>query len=98
MADAAVFLMNNYSSDEIVNVGTGADVTILELAELMARVVGFIGKIVTDTSKPDGTPRKLLDVSRLNTLGWKAKTDLESGARTAYEWYLKNSGVSRGAN
>lgn len=91
MADAAVFLMNNYDSGEIINVGTGEDVSIRELAELIARIVGFQGELVFDTSKPDGTPRKLLDVSRLHALGWRAKISLEEGIRSTYEWYVGTS-------
>jgi GDP-L-fucose synthase len=90
MAAASVFLMQNYNAPEIVNVGTGEDISIRELTELVCRVVGFKGEIVSDTSKPDGTPRKLLDVSRLNSLGWKAKIPLEEGIRQTYEWFLKN--------
>lgn len=73
-----------------INVGTGVDVTIRELAELITKVVGFEGELTFDTSKPDGTPRKLLDVSRINNLGWIAQTDLEAGLRSTYEWFLEN--------
>ena len=90
LADALVFLMRHYSGDEHVNVGTGADVTIAGLAELIAEVVGFRGGFRFDTDKPDGTPRKLLDVGRLNALGWQAKTPLRDGLRLAYDWYLEN--------
>ncbi len=92
MADAAVFLMNEYDGADIVNVGIGADVTIHELAETIARVVGFTGKLVFDASKPDGTPRKLLDVSRLSALGWKASIALEDGIRSTYAWYCDRNG------
>jgi GDP-L-fucose synthase len=88
LADAAVFLMENYDSGEIVNVGTGQDLTIAELAETIARVAGFNGRLRFDPSKPDGTPRKLLDVSRLYALGWKARIPLEEGIRGTYRWYL----------
>jgi GDP-L-fucose synthase len=91
LADAAVFLMDEYSSAEIVNVGVGKDISILELAELIGEVIGFSGAIKTDPSKPDGTPRKLLDVSRINGLGWQPKTDLRSGVEKAYQWYLANN-------
>jgi GDP-L-fucose synthase len=90
LADAAVFLMQNYDDPEIVNVGTGADATIHELAEMIARVTGYKGEIVFDTSKPDGTPRKLLDVSKLTGLGWKASIDLETGIARTYEWYCES--------
>ena len=89
LAEALVFLMNEYSGEEHVNVGTGTDVSIKELAQLICKVIGYSGKIVFDTSKPDGTPKKLLDVSKINSLGWKAKVSLEEGIRKTYEWYLK---------
>ena len=89
LADAALFLMLHYDSPEIVNVGTGTDVTIAELAEAVRRVTGYAGEIRFDTTKPDGTPRKLLDVSRLSGLGWKAPTGLEEGLRETYRWYVK---------
>ena len=92
MADASVFLMRSYSAEGIVNVGVGEDQSIRELAELIARVVGFKGAIVNDTSKPDGMPRKLLDVSRLNDLGWKANIPLERGVEDVYRWYVANHG------
>ena len=90
LADAAVYLMRNYSAPEIVNVGTGEEITIKDLAVIIKRVVGFEGQIVHDTSKPDGMPRKLLDVSRLNALGWKASIPLEEGIRQTYQWYLQS--------
>ena len=90
MADASVFLMENYSDEQIVNVGTGIDVTIKELAEIVKKVVGFNGDLVFDTTKPDGTPRKLMDVSFLNSQGWKAKTTIEAGTQQAYAWFLSN--------
>jgi len=89
LADAAVFLMNNYSSEDFINVGVGEDIAILSLAELVAEIVGFHGKIVTDTSKPDGTPRKLMDVSRLHALGWKARIGLREGITAVYQWFIK---------
>ena len=88
LADACVFLMKNYSGDEIINVGVGRDISVEELAILIRNVVGYEGAIEYDTSKPDGTPRKLLDVSRLHELGWEASTPLEEGIRQTYEWYL----------
>ncbi len=91
MAEATIFLMENYSGDQIVNVGVGRDVSIKELAELVKEKVGFVGKLEFDTSKPDGTPRKLLDVGFLNELGWKAGTDLERGIAKTYEWYSQQT-------
>ena len=79
--------MTHYSGETHVNIGCGSDLSILELAHLIAKVVGFAGNIVTDTSKPDGTPRKLLDVSKLSSLGWHPKIDLEEGLRTTYKWF-----------
>lgn len=90
LADACVFLMENYSGDETVNVGTGKELTIRELTGLVAKVVGYEGEILWDASKPDGTPRKLLDVSKLEKLGWRYKTELEDGIRLAYEDFLHN--------
>jgi GDP-L-fucose synthase len=91
MAEATVFLMKHYSGEDIVNVGTGEDVSILELATLIREVVGYPGEIVGDTTRPDGTPRKLLDVSRLHALGWKHRIGLEEGVRSTYAWYLENA-------
>lgn len=90
MADASVYLMENYDSPEIVNIGTGKDLTIKELAELVKSIVGFKGEIKWDTSKPDGTPRKQLDVTKLFETGWKPKVSLESGIKKEYEWFLKH--------
>ena len=90
LADACVFLMNTYSGAETVNVGTGKELSIRSLAELVARIVGYAGEIEWDASKPDGTPRKLLDVSKLEKLGWKYKTELEEGIRLTYEDFLHN--------
>jgi GDP-L-fucose synthase len=87
-ADALVHLMTHYSGDAQVNVGFGSDLTVLELAKLIARVVGFTGRIVTDTSKPDGTPRKLLDSRKLASLGWRPRISLEEGLANTYEWFL----------
>lgn len=95
MADATVYLMQEYSGDEPVNVGVGDDLTILELAHMVRDVVGFEGEIVNDLSKPDGTPRKLLDVSRLNGLGWSAKIALRDGIRDTYEWFQSHVGEVR---
>ena len=90
LADACVYLMNTYSGNETVNLGTGKELTIKELTELVAKVVGYTGEIRWDTSKPDGTPRKLLDVSKLEALGWRYKTELEDGIRLSYEDFLNN--------
>jgi GDP-L-fucose synthase len=90
LADACVYLMNNYDDSEIVNIGTGEDIIISNLAELIKKVVGFEGQIVNDTTKPDGTPRKLLDVSKLHSLGWKHKINLEEGIEKTYKWFLEN--------
>lgn len=90
MADAAVFLMNNYEEPEIVNVGVGQDIAISELAQLVKEVTGFDGNIVFDTSKPDGTPRKLLNVDKINSLGWEAKIPLKAGLKSAYQWFVDN--------
>ena len=95
LADALCFLMERYDSREIINVGCGEDVTIGELAALIADVVGFRGSVVFDSSKPDGTPRKLLDVSKLAALGWKARTPLFKGIRETYDWYLANEKSAR---
>lgn len=85
LADACVFLMKHYSGDETINVGTGKELTIKELTELTAKVIGYEGKIQWDITKPDGTPRKLLDVSKLENLGWKYHTELEEGIRLTYQ-------------
>jgi GDP-L-fucose synthase len=82
--------MENYDSPEIINVGVGKDLTIADLALLVKDVVGFAGTIEHDRSKPDGTPRKLLDVSKLQSLGWRPKTELVDGVRRTYEWHVAN--------
>jgi GDP-L-fucose synthase len=91
MADACIHLMKTYSSDELVNIGTGEDITIAEFARLVAATVGYTGKISFDPSRPDGTPQKLLDVGRLAKLGWRARTSLEDGIKLAYQAYLNES-------
>lgn len=91
LADACVFLMNTYSGNETVNLGTGKELSIKELTELVAKIVGYTGEIKWDSSKPDGTPRKLLNVSKLEKLGWKYKTELEDGIRMTYEDFLNSS-------
>jgi GDP-L-fucose synthase len=90
LADACVFLMNHYDESDIINVGCGEDISIAELALLVKDVVGYTGNIEYDTKKPDGTPRKLLDVSKLMGLGWKPKTSLEEGITKTYEWYCRS--------
>jgi GDP-L-fucose synthase len=97
LADAALFLMRHYDGEEIVNVGVGEDISIRELAELIAKVVGFRGEIAYDTSKPDGTPRKLLDVSRLFSMGWRPRIPLEEGLRQTYAWFQAHVAEARGA-
>jgi GDP-L-fucose synthase len=89
LAAACVFLMQHYSDEQIINVGSGTDLTIKTLAEMVGRIVGFAGEIVWDTSKPDGTPRKLMDSSRILALGWKPEIDLETGIHNAYEDFLR---------
>jgi len=96
LAEAIVFLLEKVNAKDLyqagitqINIGKGKDLTINELAELISEVIGFKGKIVYDSSKPDGTPRKLMDVTRINNLGWKAKTDLKSGIQKTYQWYLE---------
>jgi GDP-L-fucose synthase len=91
LADALLHLMQTYDGDGFVNVGVGEDVSIRELAELIRGVVGFEGELVFDATKPDGTPRKLLDVSRLHALGWQARISLEEGIRQTYAWYLEHA-------
>jgi GDP-L-fucose synthase len=90
LAQAACFLMERYDSPEIINVGVGEDITIADLARLIGRIIGYEGEIALDRSKPDGTPRKLLDVTKLEALGWRATTTLEDGIRATYEWYRTN--------
>lgn len=90
LADALVFLMHSYSEEEHVNIGWGEDVSIAELATLIGEVVGYQGNLRFDSSKPDGAPRKLLDVTRMSTLGWKAKINLRDGIADAYRWFLAN--------
>ncbi|MGC3982225.1 MAG: GDP-L-fucose synthase [Steroidobacteraceae bacterium] len=95
LADACVFLMRNYENEQLVNVGWGQDVTIAELAQTIQRVVGFNGRLSFDSTKPDGTPRKLLDTTRLSSLGWQPRITLEEGIRTTYAWYLDSIGHVR---
>jgi GDP-L-fucose synthase len=90
LADGCVFVMKNYSGEMFLNLGTGREMTILELARRIARTVGWSGEFTFDPSKPDGMPRKVMDVSRLTALGWTAPTDFETGMREAYRWYVEN--------
>lgn len=90
MADACVFLLENYDGEQHVNIGTGKELTIRELAELVKKTVGFEGEIVWNSSMPDGTPRKLTDVTKLHELGWTHKVELEEGVKLAYEWFKEN--------
>lgn len=94
LAEALLFLMENWNSEDIINVGTGKDISILELARLVGKVVGYRGEIALDPSKPDGTPRKVLDVNRIFNLGWRPSTPLRLGVEKTYEWYL-NTCLSR---
>jgi GDP-L-fucose synthase len=90
LAFACLFLLEHYDSPEIINVGCGKDISIRELAELICDVVGFDGELVWDATKPDGTPRKLLDVTKLHNLGWRATIPLPDGIAQTYDWFLKN--------
>ena len=90
MADACIFLMENYKSKEIINIGNGVDYTIKELAEMISNCVQYDGSLTYDLSKPDGMPRKVVDVSKLNNLGWKSKISFEVGIKNTYDWYLNN--------
>jgi GDP-L-fucose synthase len=89
LGDACVFVMQNYSDDEIINIGTGTEVTIKELAKLIQKTTEYQGELRFDSTKPDGTPRKLLDVTKLRELGWRHSTELEEGLKTAYQDFLK---------
>jgi GDP-L-fucose synthase len=91
LADACIFLLNHYAGNEMVNIGVGKDISIRELAEKVKEVVGFTGEIKFDLSKPDGTPRKLVDVTKINSLGWKASISLDEGLKKAYQWFLEHS-------
>src|SRR3989344_821543 len=95
LANACLFLMNNYDSSEIINIGTGEDLSILELANIVKEIVGYEGNIVWDSTKPDGTMRKLLDVSKIHSLGWKYSISLKEGIKRTYEWYKANRVVNK---
>jgi GDP-L-fucose synthase len=97
LADACLFLLQNYDRPEIINIGTGQDITIRELAKLICAVVGFEGDLAWDRSKPDGTPRKLLDVSKIESLGWKAKTSLRNGIAQTYRWFVAHPADLQGS-
>ena len=90
LAEACIFLMEKYNDPEIINIGTGEDISIADLAHLIAKITGYQGRITFDPSKPDGTPRKLLNVSKINALGWKHSTPLEVGIAKAYQWWIEN--------
>lgn len=90
LADACVYIMNNYNDKKIINIGTGKEISIRDLAELIKHIVGYQGEICFNSSKPDGTPRKLLDVSKINQLCWRYKIELEDGIKKTYQWYLEN--------
>jgi hypothetical protein len=96
LADACHFLLDHYDDERPINVGIGEDFSIAELAECVAKVVGYHGKVCGDSNKPDGTPRKLLDVQTLTDLGWQAKIALVEGVRSTYEWFLEHQGDYRG--
>ncbi|HZE44049.1 MAG TPA: NAD-dependent epimerase/dehydratase family protein, partial [Steroidobacteraceae bacterium] len=95
LADAVIHLMNGYENEQIINVGWGEDVTIRELAEMIAKTSGFQGRLVFDSTKPDGTPQKLLDTSRLSALGWRPKVTLQTGIERTYEWFKRHVSEAR---
>ena len=95
LADAVLYLLHRYDAEPIVNIGWGEDVTIRELAELIVRVIGYSGELIFDAAKPDGTPRKLLDVSRLNELGWRARIPLKQGIEQTYAWFTEHFDEAR---
>ncbi|MCM1235851.1 MAG: GDP-L-fucose synthase [Ruminococcus flavefaciens] len=98
LAEACFYLMQNYSGNDFYNVGMGTDVSIKELAEIIRDIIGYEGKIVFDTGKPDGMPQKLMDVSRIKDAGWKYKTELKAGLRITYKWYLDNYDLFNGGS
>jgi GDP-L-fucose synthase len=95
LSDAVVFLLKNYNDEQIINIGWGEDVTIRELAELVMSVIGYNGRLIFDSSKPDGTPRKLLDVTRLSGLGWRPKVSLRAGIESTYQWFKEHNSEAR---
>ena len=90
LAQAVLYALENKLSDHLYNVGSGKDITIKELAETIQKIIGHQGKIIWDSSKPDGTPRKLMDISKMHQLGWKHQTELENGIHKTYQWFLEN--------
>jgi GDP-L-fucose synthase len=96
MADASLFLLQHYDDGEIVNIGVGQDISIADLAGIVQEVVGYAGRIEYDSSKPDGTPRKLVDVSKIRRLGWRATIELRAGIEQTYRWFLENHAALRG--
>lgn len=90
LADSIVWVLENYEEKQFLNIGTGQDISVNNLAKLMSEIIGFEGEFVHDLSKPDGFPRKLLDVTRLENLGWKSQTPIKEGLEKTYEWFLKN--------
>ena len=90
LAEALIFLMNTYDDPEVINIGPHREVSIKELSEIVAGIIGYTGKITWDTSKPNGTPRRALDTSKMDALGWKPKTSLEDGLKITIDWFLKN--------
>jgi len=96
MADACIYLLDHYDGGDIVNIGVGDDLPISDLAEMVKSVVGFEGEIIYDSTKPDGTPRKLVDTGRINSMGWRAKIDLRAGIEQTYQWFLANGDTLRG--
>ena len=90
LADGLIFLMNNYDNPEVINIGPNREVSIKDLSELVAKEVGYTGEIVWDTTKPNGTPRRALDTSKMDSLGWKAKTSLEDGLKLTVKWFFEN--------
>jgi len=93
LAEAVIFLMNNYEGDEHINVGVGTDMTIKETINTISDIIGYKGGVTFNTNKPDGTPQKLLDVTKLHAMGWRHKTSFEDGIRATYKWFIKNSAV-----
>jgi len=98
MADAVVYAFENKLPDNLYNIGTGVDITIKGLAEMIQSIVGHSGDIIWDSSKPDGTPRKLMDVSKMETAGWKAENSIKNGIIKTYDWFLKNIDSFKGVN
>ena len=98
LADACYFLLQNYNEQGLVNIGCGVDVSIKELAELIVAEVGYKGQLVFDATKPDGTPRKLMDVTKMAIAGWNAKIELEEGIKVTYEWFLQNENSFKEVN